>query len=191
MASHELIEAHLSALGRVLPAAAVEELADGFAETWHRYLADGLTSADAARAAIAEFGSSTQIIDAFVTHAPGRSTARLLLATGPIAGLCWGAGLITAHAWNWPVPRLAAVLLGTVLLLAVAALLAAATSRHSYGRTRLAIFGGIAVLAIDATMLTAAVLVAPLQWPMLPAVALSLARLAMTTRLLPGTLAYR
>jgi hypothetical protein len=75
--------------------------------------------------------------------------------------------------------------------LAVAALLAAATSRHSYRRTRLAGVGGIAVAAIDVTMLTIAMSIAPLSWPMPAAVLLSLARIAMTARLLPPTLAGR
>jgi hypothetical protein len=190
MASHELIQAHLAELARQLPSAVVDELADGMTETWHRHLAAGLPPAPAARAAIAEFGTADQVIDAFVTDAPGRRTAWLLLATGPIAALCWGTTLVTTHAWTWPVPRAAAAVLGGVLILAAATLVFAATSRHSYRRTRLAGVGGIAVMALDLAMLTAVVLVAPTPaWPMLTAVTLSLARIALTSGLLTRTLA--
>jgi hypothetical protein len=80
--------------------------------------------------------------------------------------------------------------LGCVLLLAVATLLVAGTSRHSYPRTRLAGLGALAVIALDVTMLTIVVLVGPaLSWPMAGAITLSLARLVVTTRLLPRTLA--
>lgn len=134
-------------------------------------------------------GSPAQITDAFVTQAPGRRAALLLLATGPVAALCWGTTLVTSRAWTWPVPTAAAAVLGCVLLLAVAVLLAAATSRHSYRRTRLASVGGLAVLALDITMLTLVLLMTPIPaWPMLGAITLSLARIAFTTRLLPCTL---
>ena len=74
-------------------------------------------------------------------------------------------------------------------LAAVGLLVAAATSRHSYRRTRLAGVGGLAVIALDITMLTGMLLVAPSPaWPMLGAITLSLARIAVTTRLLPRTL---
>jgi hypothetical protein len=190
MADHELIGAHLATLARQLPPDVVDELTDGLTETWHRHLATGLSPAEAARAAIAEFGTPEQITDAFVTHAPGRRAALLLLATGPVAALCWGSTLVTSRAWTWPIPTTAAVVLACVLLLSVAVLLAAATSRHSYRRTRLAGFGGLAVIALDITMLTVVLLVAPSRaWPIVGAITLSLARIAITTRLLPRTLA--
>ena len=75
----------------------------------------------------------------FTRQAPGRHAARLLLATGPVAGGCWAAALILGRAWTWPVPATARTGFAAVLLLVVLALLAAATSRHSYHRTRLAI----------------------------------------------------
>ena len=102
--------------------------------------------------------------------------------------MCWGTALIATKAWTWPVPKAAATLLGSVLLLAVAALAVAATSRHSYRRTRLAAGGGIAVIAIDVTMLTIALLVTAHGWPITAAVTVSLARIAMTARVLPRTL---
>ena len=78
------------------------------------------------------------MVGEFTRQAPGRRAARLLLATGPVAGGCWAAALILGRAWTWPVPATARIGFAAVLLLAVLALLAAATSRHSYQRTRLA-----------------------------------------------------
>ena len=81
-------------------------------------------------------------------------------------------------------------MLGAVLVFAVAALLVAATSRHSYRRTRVAGLGGLAVAGTDVTMLMIVLAVAPTHaWPLLTAVTVSLVRIAVTTRLLPRTLA--
>lgn len=190
MASHRLIDDHLAHLGRRLPADAVDELADGLIETWQHHLAAGQAPAAAAGAAIAEFGTPEKIIAAFVRQAPGRRSARLLLATGPMVGVCWGTSLIAAHAWTWPVPIPAAALFGLALLAAVATLATAATSRRSYRRTRLGTAGGLALIVLDAAMLAAALLIAPaLVWPMAAAIPASLARIAMTLRALPKALA--
>ncbi|GAA3343900.1 hypothetical protein GCM10020358_44940 [Amorphoplanes nipponensis] len=190
MAGHELIDGHLAALARRLPAGAVGELADGLTETWEHHLGAGLPPAAAARAAIAEFGAPEQIVAAFVAAAPGRRTARMLLATGPLVGACWGATLLAAGARAWPAPAPAAALVvAAVLLAVVAALVVAATSRRSYRRTRLGAAGGCALIALDATMLTAVLLLAPgPAWPMLLAVPASLARIGLTARALPAAL---
>jgi hypothetical protein len=191
VAGHELIQAHTAALARRLPSPVVDELADGLDETWHRYLDAGLAPAEAARAAIAEFGSPAVITDAFVTQAPERRTALLLLATGPVAALTWGTTLVTSHAWSWPVSRALPAVLGCVLLLAVAALVIAATSRHSYRRTRLAHPAALAVAGLDMTMLTLVLVVAPQPaWPIFAAVCVSLTRIGLTTRLLHRGPAY-
>jgi len=191
VASHQLIDAHLAVLARRLPADAVHELADGLIETWQHHLAAGLPSADAARAAIAEFGTVDQITDAFVTQSPGRRTARMMLATGPLVGACWGASLVVAHAWTWPVTAAAAAVFGLALLAVVAALVTSATSRRSYRRARLGAAAGLGLVALDVAMLAAVLLVAPtLVWPMLVAVPVSLARIGLTLRSLPGARIY-
>jgi hypothetical protein len=191
MAGHELIRAHTAALARRLPAPVVDELADGLNETWHRHLAAGLAPAEAARAAIVEFGSPAQITDAFVAQAPGRRTALVLLATGPVAALSWGTTLVTSRAWSWPVSRALPAVLGCVLLLAVAALLLAATSRHSYRRTRIAHPAVFAVAGVDMTMLTILLVVAPQPaWPVFAAVCVSLIRLGLATRMLRRALTH-
>jgi hypothetical protein len=190
MASHELIDAHLAALARRLPSDAVDELTDGLVESWQHHRAAGLATADAARAAIAEFGTAEQIADAFVAQSPGRRSARTLLATGPLVGACWGASLGYAHAWTWPVPAPAAAGFAATLVVVVAVLVAAATSRHSYARARLGVAGGLGLVALDVAMLVAVPLLAPtLVWPMLAAIVASLARVGLTLRALPVTLA--
>src|SRR5215472_10357768 len=91
----------------------------------------------AARAALADFGDLATVVGEFTRQSPGRRAARLLLATGPAVGACWGAALILSRAWTWPVPATARLSFGAALLLAVVLLVAAATSRRSYQRTRL------------------------------------------------------
>ena len=126
------------------------------------------------------------MVGEFTRQAPGRRAARLLLATGPVAGGCWASALVLSRAWTWPVPAAARIGFGAVLLLAVLALLAAATSRHSYQRTRLAMLASPVILALDATAVTAAALAAPTLTPALgAAVAVSLGRIAFTARMLP------
>jgi hypothetical protein len=53
-----------------------------------------------------------------------------------VVGACRAAPLILGRAWTWPVPAAARLSFGAVMLLAVLALAVAATSRHSYRRTR-------------------------------------------------------
>ena len=57
-------------------------------ETYQHHLASGTGDQDAARAALAEFGDIEMVAGEFTRQAPGRRAARLLLATGPVAGLC-------------------------------------------------------------------------------------------------------
>jgi hypothetical protein len=187
MAGHQLIDQHLAELRRRLPAEAVEELDCGLTETWHHHRDRGLNDEQAAVAAIAEFGTPRQIIDAFAINSPGRRTARLLLTTGPAVGIVWGASLITAKVWTWPVPPAALAGYGAALVLIVACLFAAATTRHNYRRTRLGGIGAIALATLDVGMLTAVALLAPvLVWPMALAIPASLARIVFTLRRLPA-----
>jgi hypothetical protein len=181
-----LIDDYLAGLRRRLPAPVAEEAASGLLETYEHHLAAGTGDQAAARAALAEFGDLATVAGEFTRQAPGRRAARLLLATGPAAGLCWAAALIGGRAWTWPVPAAARLAFGAVLLLAVLALLAAATSRHSYQRTRLAILASPVILALDVTAVTAALLTAPaLTWTLGAAVTVSLGRIALNARVLP------
>ena len=181
-----LITSYVSGLHRRLPAALAEEAAAGLLEIYEQHLASGVGDHDAARAALAEFGDLPMVVGEFIRQAPGRRAARLLLATGPAVGSCWAASLIAAHAWTWPVPVGIRLGFGTALLLAVAGLAAAATSRHSYQRTRLTAVAAPVVLALDAAAVTAVLLAAPGRTGIMgAATALSLGRIAFTTRTLP------
>jgi len=181
-----LITGYVSGLRRRLPAALAEEAAAGLLETYEHHLAAGAGDHDAARAALAEFGDLATVVDEFTRQAPGRRAARLLLATGPVAGACWAAALVIGRAWTWPVPATIRLGFGAALLLAVVGLAAAATSRHSYRRIRLAWIAGLIILALDATAVTAVLFAAPDRtWVLSLAAAVSLGRIAVTARTLP------
>jgi hypothetical protein len=187
LASHELIDAYRASLGRRLPAETVDELVDGLHESWHHHCATGLPPAEAARAAVTEFGTVEQVVRAFVINAPGRRTARLLLATGPLVGVCWGAGLGAAHAWDWPVPTGAAVGFAAALIAVAGTLLIAATGTGSLRRTRLGVVGGLGLVVLDLTMIAAVLLVAPaMSWPMYAAIPASLGRIAFAVCSIPA-----
>lgn len=189
MAGHQLIDDYLTSLARRLPDEVVDELADGLAETFQHHRDTGLAPELAARAAIGEFGSTQRVTEAFVAQAPGRRTAVLLLASGPLFGACWGASLITAQVWTWPVPTTTVGAFAIVLLAVVATLVLAATGRRSYRRTRLGGVGGIGLLVLDTAMLAGVVLIAPtLVWPMAIAIPASLTRIGLTLRALPPAL---
>jgi hypothetical protein len=186
MARHALIDAYVARLADELPVETVDELADGLHETWESHLAAGLTPEQAERAAIVDFGPTERVVDAFVAQASGRRTARLLLATGPVLGACWGASLVVAKAWTWPIPAFGRFAFGATLLVAVLLLVAAATSRHSYRRTRLGFAGALSLSALDAVMILAVAAVAPiLVWPMAVAIPASLTRIGFTVQLRP------
>jgi hypothetical protein len=190
VASHHLIEEYLAELARHLPADAVDELADGLIETWQHFLSSGLAPASAVRAAIAEFGTPEEITRGFVAQAPGRRAAVLLLASGPLVGVCWGASLVAAKVWTWPVSVPAVVGFVAALLTVVAVLAAAATSRRSYRRTRLGAAGGLGIVVLDAAMLATLLFIAPaLVWPMFVAIPASLARIGLSLRSLPRAFA--
>lgn len=189
--SSDLTRAYLADLRRRLPADIADEIADGLSTGCEHHLALGLGDDDAARAAIAEFGDPSRLAAEFTRAAPGRRAARTLLASGPVVGACWGAALIAARAWTWPVPQPARLGFGAVLLLTVLVLAGAATSRDSYRRTRLAVPGGIALIMLDLTMITAVLTVAPaVIWVLAIAITASLTRIGLAVTLVPRVLAH-
>jgi hypothetical protein len=190
MASHQLIETYLAELRRRLPAAIIDELADGLIETYQHHLTEGAAREVAATLTIAEFGDPDTITDAFTRQAPGRHAARALLATGPAVGLCWAATLLLGHAWTWPIPTPLRLAFAITLLAVTATLATAATSRRSYTRTRIAALGGLGLIALDIAMVSIVVVTVPvLTWPMAAAIPASLARVGLTARTLPPILA--
>ena len=188
MADHTLIASYLAALTDRLPREAVDELADGLAETFQHQLDRGLSPADAAAAAVAEFGRPEDVAAAFARHSPGRRTAVRLLATAPVFALLWGTTLITAQAWTWQLPLGATVAFGVTLLTVAAALVAVAASNDP-GRTRIAGPASLVLTLLDLSMLAAIAVAAPtMTWPMALAVPASLARITLTVHNLPHVL---
>ena len=180
------IAGYVAGLHRRLPAALADEAADGLIETYEHHLASGAGQQAAAHAAVAEFGDLETVVGEFTRQAPARRAARILLATGPVAGACWAAALFFSHAWTWPVTVAVRLSFGTVLLLAVLALAAAATSRHSYQRTRLTVAASPVILVLDATAVAAVALAAPALTAALGiAAGVSLGRIAFTAWTLP------
>ena len=184
--SRALIDDYLAGLYGRLPADLADEAAGGLAEAFERQLAAGSAEAAAAKAALAEFGDLDVVVAEYTRQAPGRRAARLLLATGPVAGSCWAAALIVSRAWAWPVPPAVRLGFGALLLLAVLALTVAATSRRDYRRTRLAAAASPVILALDAAAAAGVLLAAPaLTWLLAMAMAVSLSRIALIAWTLP------
>lgn len=186
MPGHALIGSYLSGLRRRLPAGLADEVSDGLLEAYQYHLARGQGADEAARAAVTDTGDLAQVVGEFTRQAPGRRTARALLAIGPVVGACWVAALVTTHAWAWPVPAAARLGFGAALLATIGVLAIAATSRRSYRRTRLTVLAGPGLIILDATLITAAFLAAPvLSWPLAAAIAASLTRITLTVTALP------
>lgn len=158
MAEPRLIRAYRATLARRLPAAIVDELADGLEQTYRRHLDSGLAPDAAARAAVDEFGDPDTLAGLFAADAPARRAARLLLVTGPLVGTCWATLLISARAWDWPVPA-AGLLAAGLWLAAVIALLAVAARTGNYRRAQHAMtLACLGLIVLDTTVGTAVLL---------------------------------
>jgi len=182
MPQHPLIERYVRDLRRDLSAEVVDELAGGLSDTFDDFTARGLDPETAAAATLADFGDVREIVEGFARIAPGRRTARALLATGPLIGCCWAVALLTSHAWRWPVPAVGRVAFGVVLLTTI--ILLAAAARISGIRTcrALALTGTGGLLVLDVTAIIAVSALTPtLTGPPLLAVVASLTRIGLTT----------
>lgn len=180
-----LIRDYLEALSAQLPASVAEELAGGLDQTRGYFLSQGLDSDAAAAAAVAEFGEVHVIVAAFVQMSPARRAARRLLVTGPVVGACWATALITCRAWTWPIPDAARLLLGVALITVIGLLAVAALGGRYRPVGRAGTAGCVGITAIDAAMLVTVALVLPaVTWPIILAGAASAARLTFTARAL-------
>ncbi|GAA1011873.1 hypothetical protein Aple_013540 [Acrocarpospora pleiomorpha] len=196
MAGHELIDRELAILARRLPPMVVEELADGLDETYHSALARYRDPEAAARAALAEFGDADIISAAFVAAAPGRGTARFLMAAGPVVGACWATVLMNASPAVGEVPFPARLTAGLLLGGVILALLTAVRTRHRYRAARRGALAGATGLAVlDLAMLSLAWPVDALagvpSWLMACAAAASLTRILVVVRAMPDLLNVR
>src|SRR6266540_1028093 len=143
-------------------------------------------------AALDDFGTTEEIVAGFAHLVPGRRTARALLASGPLLGGCWAITLLASHAWRWPIPvagrvGFAALLLGVVAVLAM-------TARASYRHTRrsAALAGISGLLLLDASAIVAVTVLAPTpQWPLLLGITASLSRICLTAPTLRSLLITR
>ncbi len=184
-------------------AAVIDEVGDGLLEAIDRCQAHGLTSYDAAQAAITEFGPPRLVAAAFRADFGARQARRTtltLLLTGPLIGLTWiiGAelgslpparGHLTGPWWALPV-------VGLALLVAVPAMLftVAATGRPGLRRSvdassppKAAGIACLAAAAADTALLTALSLYALTALtitliPIMPAIVASLTRLCLAAR---------
>jgi len=182
MAEPSVITDYLAALARQLPGPVVEELADGLDQAYLSGVRSGLPADAAASTAVAEFGKPHVVVAAFTEAIPARRDARRLLIAGPAIGACWGAALITARAWTWPVPAASRAMFGASLL-AVITLLAFASLSRRYRPVRFAAMAGLAgVCVLDASLLAMAVSMAAVKLPLALATVASALRVAYAAR---------
>lgn len=79
------------------------ETGDGLASSIETLLAQGMAPAEAARAAIAEFGCPRMLAHQFtavIAPAIARRTGLSLVLTGPLVGLAWAAALGDGSGWT-------------------------------------------------------------------------------------------
>jgi hypothetical protein len=178
-----LISDYLTALSAQLPEDVVEELADGLDLARQHYLRQGLDPDAAASAALAEFGEPQVIMAAFTRLSPIRHAARRLLATGPVVGACWAGALITGRAWTWPLRSAARPLFGVVLIIVIGLLATAAFGRNYRPVSRSGTAGCVGIGLLDtALIVTVAVALPAVIWPLALAVTASAVRLMFTAR---------
>jgi hypothetical protein len=192
-----IVAAYLTTLDRELPAgrraraAIVAELGDGLACAVRAHRDAGPPPADAAAAAVAEFGDPHRLAAAFVSGLAGRTAHRTglaLIVTGPLVGSTWVVAFATRSGERWP-DQIGAVLSAVPVFAAIlavvvpAAVVAAVGAGTLAGRVSVRTAAGAAILAAfgcvagDAMLLSTAL--ATPQWTVLavPAVAASALRL--------------
>ena len=185
MSEPRLIRDYLATLSAQLPAPVVEELADGLTDTYESYLRQGLAPGRAAESAVAEFGGPQVILAGFASANPARRIARRLLGIGPAVGACWAAALITSRAWAWPLPPVARILPGLVLVVVVALLVAAAFGTRYRLAARAGAAGCVGITVLDIVMIIGVALAVPsVTWVTIGAMAASTGRIAFSARTL-------
>ena len=178
MADHSLIAAFRDDLSARLPADLAEEVADGLTDAYEQYLCSGMSPDKAAAAALAEFGDSDLVVDAFRRSSPARRLARALIVTGPVVGGLWAAALITSRAWDWPIPIGARLVAGPLVVVSVSLLVTAVLTRHYQALRRAGIAGCLCVAVLDASMITTVMVLAPVaRWLFVIAACVSAGRL--------------
>jgi hypothetical protein len=139
------------------------ELRDGLDHAVSNHITNGRTDTDAAKAAIAEFGTPTAVADAFageLATAYARRTIALFVLTGPLVGIWWLL-LLQPHPWRTGLVSL--ILAIPVVPLLPIAVATAATALATTGRLMRWLPEASPQLALTATIAIAgAVLLADL-----------------------------
>jgi hypothetical protein len=223
-AARRLVDAWLGTVAARLPGrgrargAILAELHDGLLVAVAAGRERGLPAAQAATAALREFGDPGLVAAAFrpeLAAVQARRVALGLIRTGPLVGLAWlgaaaGSQLaVAAPPWRWPLPPGLRLAVPLILLMVAGALLATALVVASTGRLSrwamvpaglpLTAAGAVAVAAAgaDLTMLgvlSTQLLAAPGSLALAPAglaAAVSLTRLVAAGRAGRGLLALR
>lgn len=196
------LDAYLTA-GGAARRAILEELHDGLLESVQDHLDGGRTPAEAARAAVAEFGEPLEVALAFapeVAALHARRIAFMLLRSGPLIGLLWAVALLKSPAADpllrrheligaWQVFPLIGIIIVTIVTLALSTVaLTGRFSRHLDDRSAiaptLAASAGIAVVAGDLMMLSAVAVQMILDSTSLALVPVIVASTASLTRLM-------
>jgi hypothetical protein len=185
MPEPHLIRDYVATLSEQLPGSLAEELADGLTETYESYLRQGLAPDRAAESAVAEFGEPHMILAGLARLNPARRIARRLLGIGPAVGACWAVALITSRAWTWPVPPVARILPGLILIAVVALLVTAAFGTRYRLAVRAGVAGCVGITMLDTVMIIGVMLAIPsMTWVTLGAMAASAGRIAFSARTL-------
>jgi hypothetical protein len=108
---------------------------------------------------------------------------------GPAVGACWAAALITSRAWTWPVPPVAHILPGLVLIAAVALLVTAAFGTRYRLAARAGATGWAGITMLDLMMIIGVALAVPsVTWVTIGAMAASASRIAFSAPTLRAVL---
>jgi hypothetical protein len=193
----------------------VAELRCGLLDATDSHRSAGLAPAQAAEAAIREFGDPGQVADGFRAEIAARHARRvavILLATGPLVGLLWIGTAAASHlalglASAWPWTSLPAGLAAGILLVAVAAALTAwaalfgiamtgrltrwlpARPRRAPTAAAVAGFGAVGADALGLALLAAEIAAAP--GKLSPVLAAAAAAASVARLLLARRAAYR
>ncbi len=220
------VERYLAEVASRLPGPArarsgiVAELRSGLLDATDTHRSAGLPPAEAAAAAIREFGSPEQIAGGFlpeIAASHARRVATVLLATGPLVGLLWLATAAASHLairiamfWHWTTPP-AGLGAGVQLVAAAVAVTACAGAagiavtgrlsrwlpavpRHAPLAAAIAGFGAVGADGLGLILLAAELAAVPGKVSLLPAAAAaaaSLARLLIASRAACRCLAMR
>jgi hypothetical protein len=217
------IEPYLAAVTAGLPgparshAAIVAELRSGLMDATDAYRSAGLPPAQAAGAAVKDFGDPGQVADGFraeIAAGQARRVSITLLAAGPVVGLLWIAATVASHgarSWQWLDQSPALLRAGACLAVAVIAAQVAAVLLGVAATGRLtrwlpvrprraptaAVVAGLGAAGVDVIVLSLlAEQVATAAWQLSPvpiavAAAASLARMLLATRAACRCLAMR